>query len=71
MSYDFDFLLSFVEDNDKLMAVDKNSDLEYIMVVGIVCLSGIALLIIVSLGLMVRLNLFCKTFLCIYTLITL
>ena len=60
--FDFAFLFLFVEDNDRLMEADKSSDLEYIMVVGIVCLSGIALLIIVSLGLMVSLKNFLRNF---------
>ena len=32
---------------------ENDNELEYVMVIGVVCLSGIALLILVSLGLMV------------------
>ncbi len=32
---------------------ESDNELEYVMVIGVVCLSGIALLILVSLGLMV------------------
>ena len=46
-------LLCLDSETEEPLEVETKSELEYVMVVGIVCLSGIALLILVSLGLMV------------------